>query len=268
MCTILIARRLHPRFPLVIAANRDELRARPSAPPMILDAAHDVRGGKDLVAGGTWLGVAKSRFLTAVTNQRTHRPPDPRRASRGALVMDLLREASIDHARERLCAIAPNRYNGANVLVGDVSALHVAYLRDDAPTRVVEVPEGISVLTNGELDERDAFPKIDRLLGLASPLLDPREDRDEDALVAQLHAALADHAGPPLERIPAPPPDSMFTPSALADLHAICVHATFGEHVEYGTVSSSILLFGDDGTVARWEHIEGSPCTHARSRVV
>lgn len=266
MCTILIARRVHPRFPLVIAANRDELRARPSAPPMILDAEHEVMGGKDLVAGGTWLGVAKRRFLTAVTNQRTHRPPDPSRASRGALVMELLREASIDRACARLGAIAPNRYNGANVLVGDVTSLHVAYLRDDAPTRVVAVPDGLSVLTNGELDERDAFPKIDRLIGLAAPLAE-----DPEALVAQLHGALADHARPPSERIPAPPAGSMFTPDQLADLHAICVHATFGAAphvVEYGTVSSSILLFGDDGSVFRWEHVEGSPCTHGRSRVV
>ncbi len=263
MCTILIARRVHPRFPLVIAANRDEMRARPSAPPMILDAAHDVMGGKDLVGGGTWLGVARGRFLTAVTNQRTHRPPDPTRASRGALVMDLLRGASGPEAREALAAIRPGTYNGANVLIGDVRSLHVAYLRDDEPTRVVPVPDGLSVLTNGELDERDAFPKIDRLLGLASPLID-----DEEGLLAQLHAALADHVRPPVERVPAPPVGSMFTASTLLDLHAICVHASFGDHVDYGTVSSSILLFGEDGTVARWEHVEGSPCTHRRSRVV
>ncbi|MBN8616797.1 MAG: NRDE family protein [Deltaproteobacteria bacterium] len=262
MCTILIARHVHPRFPLVIAANRDEIRARPSAPPRLLDVEHDVRGGQDLVAGGTWLGVAKLRFLTAVTNQRTHRPPDPSRASRGALVMDLLRDPSTERSRARLAAIAPNHYNGANVLVGDVQSLHVAYLRDDEATRVVAVPEGVSVLTNGELDERDAFPKIDRLIALTSPLLD-----DEEGLVVQLHAALGDHARPPIERIPSPPEGSMFTGDQLADLHAICVHATFGA-AAYGTVSSSILLFGDDGTVARWEHVEGSPCTHPRARIL
>jgi uncharacterized protein with NRDE domain len=176
--------------------------------------------------------------------------------------MELLREASIEKACGQLAAIAPNHYNGANVLVGDVHSLHVAYLRDDEESRVVAVPEGVSVLTNGALDEREAFPKIDRLIGLTAPLRD-----DEEDLVLQLHAALADHVRPPLERVPPPPEGSMFTVEQLADLHAICVHATFGA-AAYGTVSSSILLFGPDGTLARWEHIEGSPCTHPRSRIL
>lgn len=257
MCTILIARRAHPRFPLVLAANRDEFHARPSAPPGVLDAAHDVLGGKDLVGGGTWLGVAGRRFVTAVTNHRNHRPADASRASRGALVMELLRGASVERASEVLGRSAPAAYNEANLLFGDSEDLRVAYLRDDAPPRVIEVPDGLSVLTNGELTERDTFPKIDRLISLASPLPD-----DADALVDTLGHALADHARPALSDLEAPPPGSIFTPEILRELHAICVH-TAG----YGTVSSSIVLFDREG-LARWEHTEGSPCTSARARFV
>jgi uncharacterized protein with NRDE domain len=255
MCTILIARRLHPRFPLILAANRDEFHARPSAPPGVLDAAHDVLGGKDLVGGGTWLGVARRRFVTAVTNHRNHRPPDPSRASRGALVMDLLRTSSADRAAEAIAGSGISAYNEANLLFGHAEDLRVAYLRDHAPPRVLDVPAGLSVLTNGELTERDEFPKIERLAALASPLAD-----DPEVLVASLFHALGDHHKPALDAVPSPPAGSIFTRELLRELHAICVH-TAG----YGTVSSSVVLF-DDAGLARWEHSEGPPCTSARSR--
>ena len=257
MCTILIAKRVHPRFPLVLAANRDEFLARASAPPGVLDAANDILGGRDLVGGGTWLGVAKRRFVTAVTNHRNHRLPDPSRASRGALVMELLRGASTDGASRTIEASAPAAYNEANLLFGTPQDLRVAYLRDERAPTIVEVPDGLSVLTNGQLGERDAFPKIDRLISLAAPL--PLED---EPLLAALIAALADHARPALSDLAPPPPGSIFTLELLRELQAICVHTP-----GYGTVSSSIVLFDAEG-LARWEHTEGSPCAHPRHRIV
>lgn len=257
MCTILVARRIHPRFPLVLAANRDEFHARPSAPPGVLDAEHDVLGGKDLVGGGTWLGVARRRFVTAVTNHRNHRLPDPRRASRGALVMDLLRAASTERALETLERSVPATYNEANLLFGTADDLRVAYLRDAGPSRILPVPEGLSVLTNGELTERAEFPKIDRLISLAASL-----PAVPDALVAALGRALADHARPTADEVAEPPAGSIFTRELLRELHAICVHAP-----GYGTVSSSIVLFEADG-LSRWEHTQGSPCSSPWSRFV
>jgi len=251
MCTILIARRVHPRFPLVLAANRDEFYARASAPPGVLDAERGIVGGQDLVAGGTWLGVTGGRFVAAVTNHRTHRAPDPTRASRGALLMELLRLASVDGARAHLLATRPGSYNEANVLVGDARSLHVAYLRDDAPPRLVELPDGLSVLTNGELTARDEFPKIARLEALSTP---PWPD-DAASLGGYLQRALGDHQRPHLEEIPALPSGSIFTRELLRELHAVCVHTP-----SYGTVSSSILMFDETGALAHWLHAEGPPC--------
>lgn len=251
MCTILVARHHHPRFPLVVAANRDELTARPATAPSVLDAEHDVWGGRDLLGGGTWLGVTGGRFLVAVTNQRTHRWPDRSRASRGELVMELLRARDLDAACARVERVAPNTYNEANLLFGTTDALRVAYLRDGAPTRVEAVPDGISVLTNGELGDRAHFPKIARLEALvAAPWPD-----DVQNLSSMLQAALADHARPALHEIAAPPDGSIFTHAMLAELHALCIH-TEG----YGTVSANVLCFGHDGALAHWLHAAGPPC--------
>jgi uncharacterized protein with NRDE domain len=251
MCTILVARRHHRRFPLVIAANRDEVTARPATAPMLLDPGHDVWGGRDLLGGGTWLGVTGGRFFVAVTNQRTHRWPDRSRASRGELVMELLRAHDLDGACARLEGVPPATYNEANLLFGTADALRVAYLRDGAPTRIEPAPDGVSVLTNGELGDRAHFPKIARLETLVRQ---PWPD-DVESLASMLGRALGDHERPPLDSIAPPPEGSIFSHELLAELHALCIH-TEG----YGTVSANVLCFGPDGALAHWLHAAGPPC--------
>lgn len=86
MCLIALAYKVHPHYPLVLAANRDEFRARPA------DAAHwwnddpDILAGRDRQAGGTWLGVHRSGRLAALTNHRDLRRPMRQGPSRGGLV--------------------------------------------------------------------------------------------------------------------------------------------------------------------------------------
>src|SRR5690606_41231709 len=102
MCLIAVAWRLHPRYPLAIAANRDEARARPAAPAAIDPEAGDVYGGRDLVQGGGWLQLSARGRLAAVTNVRDGRgvrTPAPR--SRGWLVRDFVRGDSEAHAFAR-----------------------------------------------------------------------------------------------------------------------------------------------------------------------
>lgn len=255
MCTILVARGVHPSFPLILAANRDELRARASLPPRELDAEREILGGQDRVAGGTWLGVARRRFFAAVTNFRGERPNDPQRASRGALVMSLVREANGLAARRLVERLRPNTYNPANLLFGDVDQVLLACLRDDAPPRVLELPLGLSVVTNGDLGDDRRFPKARRLAKQAREL--PAEP---DALVHHLHAALSDHHRAPEGELPAPAPGSFFTPTLLSELDALCVHTEVGPALAYGTVSSSILLFDRAGTLSRWDFADGPPC--------
>lgn len=88
MCLVVVAWNIHPRYPLIIGANRDEDYARPAAPAHWWDDAPGVFGGRDLTAGGSWLGMHRNGRYALVINQPA-RPPEPRHtASRGALVRD------------------------------------------------------------------------------------------------------------------------------------------------------------------------------------
>ena len=70
MCLILLAWQAHPDYPLVVAANRDEFFVRPSAPAAFWTEAPQVFAGRDLEAGGTWLGISRERRFAALTNYR------------------------------------------------------------------------------------------------------------------------------------------------------------------------------------------------------
>lgn len=90
MCVVALAWQAHPRWQLVVAANRDELHARPAAPIARWERHDGVIGGIDLKSGGSWLGVSEEGRFVAVTNLRGFGDPQPDRTSRGALVADML----------------------------------------------------------------------------------------------------------------------------------------------------------------------------------
>ena len=90
MCLILLARDAHPDYRLVVAANRDEFYDRPTAPAARWQDAPAVLGGRDLQAGGTWLGVDRSGRFAAVTNYRQGRREAAAPRSRGLLVSEFL----------------------------------------------------------------------------------------------------------------------------------------------------------------------------------
>src|SRR5690606_22104535 len=91
MCIMAMAWHAHPRWRLLLVGNRDELHARPAAPLARWDEPDHLIAGRDLQSGGTWLGVSEQGRCAIVTNRRGYGLPDPAKASRGALVTDLLR---------------------------------------------------------------------------------------------------------------------------------------------------------------------------------
>jgi uncharacterized protein with NRDE domain len=119
MCVIFFAYDVHPQYPLVLLANRDEFYDRATRPAGIWEDSPTVFGGRDLVGGGTWLGVSQSSGrVAAVTNYRE--PGSPKGSiSRGSLVADFLR--TDQPATEYLAAIHERRseYSGFNLLVGE-----------------------------------------------------------------------------------------------------------------------------------------------------
>lgn len=153
MCLILLAWRNHPRFPLVVAANRDEYYRRRSASADFWADAPQVLAGRDLEAGGTWLGVTRTGRFAALTNFRDPARHQPAAPSRGHLVADFLTTTvGIDAYLDALSAQA---YNGFNLLLGDRQRL-VAYSNVTGERH--ELQPGIHGLSNAVLDT--PWPKV------------------------------------------------------------------------------------------------------------
>ena len=107
MCTIVLLHRVHPRWPVVIAANRDEYYSRAaSAPEVLTRDPVPVLGGRDARHAGTWMGATQRGFFVGLTNQRTLRPADASRRSRGEVVLEALRRGSREAVDELTCTLA------------------------------------------------------------------------------------------------------------------------------------------------------------------
>lgn len=159
MCLILVAWQQHPRYPLIVAANRDEFYSRPTAQAarwQDTPAGIDIYGGRDLQAGGTWLGYAGGGRFAAVTNVRepalTKGLPS-RGRSRGRLTADFL--AGTASPGEYADALASEAYDGFNLLVGDGETLLYCTNRGAGPQRL---QAGLYGLSNHRLDT--PWPKL------------------------------------------------------------------------------------------------------------
>jgi len=250
MCTIAILFGIADA-PLVIAANRDELYARPTRPPEPL--APRVVGGVDALSGGTWLAVNGEGRFAAVTNQRALDPPPQGLRSRGLAVRELASAADPD---AYVAALDPRAYASMNLIWGDAERVQIAYLRHDAGARegglrptfeIVSLSRGVHVLCNDRLGAA-GFPRCARLTSEINAALG--EIRGWPELSTRLEVALADHTRLPLAEVP---PSHL--PAELArELTATCIHS---EH--YGTRSSTIVAI-ERGRVLEYLHADGPPC--------
>src|ERR1700690_4126689 len=116
MCLVLVVWRTHPQYPCLVAANRDEFHARPTAPAAWWSDHPQILAGRDLEAGGTWLGMTRTGRFAALTN---YRDPEQRQAqapSRGALVASILMSGdSLERSLEHLRGVSAD-YNGFSLL--------------------------------------------------------------------------------------------------------------------------------------------------------
>lgn len=156
MCLILLAWQAHPDYPLVVAANRDEFFTRPSAPAAFWPEAPQVLAGRDLEAGGTWLGVSRGRRFAALTNYREGGKLLPHARSRGALVADFVAGHARPAAYLARRATHAADYNGFNLLIADDERLGYCTNRGDRRTRWLG--PGIYGLSNHLLDT--PWPKL------------------------------------------------------------------------------------------------------------
>jgi uncharacterized protein with NRDE domain len=230
VCLIALAWRAHPSHRLVVAANRDEYFGRPSAPADFWDDHRGVLAGRDLEAGGTWLGITLEGRFAALTNYRN--PVDRKTGvpSRGALVADFLtgRAGPAEYLKRIQKAAAA--YNGFSLLVGDESSLWFFSNRGKPPQRVAP---GVHGLSNHLLDT--PWPKVEK----AKARLAAQLEKPFDAAAA--FALLSD-----TERAPSAELPSTGVSLELEErLSAIRILAAGG----YGTRCSTVLRVGGEGRV-------------------
>ena len=175
MCLILLAVKAHPRWPLVIAANRDEYYDRPTARPAYWEDAPGVFAGRDLRAGGTWLGVTREGRIAALTNYRAPDLQREGRPSRGRLVMDFLRGSQDGQDYLSDLSQKASGYNPFNIICGVGSRLFWYSNMGGGPE---PIGPGIHGLSNRLLDT--PWPKVLRgKEGLARALIAARADAAE-----------------------------------------------------------------------------------------
>jgi uncharacterized protein with NRDE domain len=249
MCTIVVLHGVRADFPTVIATNRDEFYGRAASGPVRLLEQPVTVGGRDLVKGGTWMGVTRDGLFVGVTNQRTVVPPDPSKRSRGELVMDALRLGERGAIARMLRGLDGRDYNAFNLLWGDAQALFAAYAREDSQELEIErVPNGLHVLPNDRLDS-GLFPKVMR----AKSLLAPHVSGEFGALEQALKATLADRERPGLDALPNVPRPVSMSRELLRELSALCIRTPM-----YGTRSSTIVGLTPGG-VGKYLFADGAP---------
>jgi len=189
MCLLTVAIDQSRRFPLVVAGNRDEFFNRPAARLAWWspgDGLPDILGGRDLEAGGTWLGLTAQGRLAMVTNVRAPTAPrDPKAPSRGEIVQRWLAgDASTDRFWMRT---ALSGYNGFNLIAADFQRGDCFYASNQRPNPE-RLERGLYGLSNGTLDS--PWPKVEALKEATREALESCDT--VDTLAARLFDALAD----------------------------------------------------------------------------
>ncbi len=249
MCLLAVVFRARPDASLVIAANRDERLERPAEPMQVLrPAGPRILGGRDALAGGTWLAVNEHGVCAGLTNRPHAAGHDPSRRSRGELPLML---AAHGRAEDAVRAFEENvrgsQYNACWLLVGDRESLFYIVVGDDERPAVTRLSPGIHVLENRPLDAASAK------VGMISRALLAVREWHGPTLMHELYCVLRSHELPfPTLSDGAPENNGPRRP----ELGAACVHAS-----GYGTRSATLIVVPRASDVPVVSYTDGPPCT-------
>lgn len=231
MCLILFAWNHHPDVHLVLAANRDEFYARPTAQAAFWEDMPDILAGRDLQAGGTWLGVSKDGRFAAVTNFREPRTESPTAKSRGMLITEFLAGDIEAGTYLRDIEMRKDVFNGFNLLMGDSQSLYYVSNRGGPPQ---EVAPGIHGLSNHLLNT--PWPKVEAGRAALGAALDGVDRVDPEAILSVLDDRQR-------------PSDSLLPDTGVGLDAERMLSPIFIESPGYGTRSSTVLTLHRDGRV-------------------
>jgi uncharacterized protein with NRDE domain len=249
MCLLVIAWQVHPRYRLVVAANRDEFHERPTERMAPWPAPDDIIAGRDLRAGGTWLGVDRRRRFGIVTNFRELQRPAPGAPSRGNLIPDYLRNPAPVTRYIQNLEPAADQYSGFNLLltdcadpaggpgrIGAAERDSLWYVSNRAPQFAQSLPPGIYGLSNELLDT--PWPKLQRVRKRFDALINQPGDLPAEALFS----ILADPAQAGV--------DETLPDTGLSQEWEQLLSSPFIRNQDYGTRCSTVLLQEKSGAFA------------------
>ena len=232
MCLLVFSFKQHPVYDLIFATNRDEFYERPTRAAQFWDKEPSVLGGKDLQAGGTWLGMTKEGKFSALTNYRDPSIQKEDAPSRGHLVLDFLvgdknPEPYLKDVDERA-----DNYNGFNLLTGDLSELTMMYYSNQEQ-KIQDLDAGLYGLSNKLLDT--PWPKVKKAKKNFNEIIDSPDISESD-----LFDLLKDHERAPDDKLP--------DTGIPKDLER-AVSPIFIKTENYGTRNSTIILVDKSGNV-------------------
>ena len=236
MCLLFFSYRMTPGYPLVVAANRDEFLARPTARLDYLNAGKTLLAGRDLRGGGTWLGISADLRFAAITNYRNPAANRPEAPSRGEILMNYLTGTMSASSYLQALAKEGEKYNGCNVILGDARNL---YSYSNISGEIERLSPGFYGLSNHLLDT--PWPKVVRGKELLYPYM-VATDQIQPQILLQL---LTDSRRPADEELPS---------TGVGLEWERLLSTIFIDGPGYGTRSSAIISVGDGGKIDFTEH--------------
>lgn len=231
MCLIFLALDAHPEYRIVVAANRDEYYDRPSAPASFWPEAPHLLAGRDLLGGGTWLGITRSGRIAALTNYRGPESNDSAAPSRGRIVSEyLLGQDTTQSYLGRLSRDA-DRYNGFNLLAGDRDEF-IWY--SNRAERMQRLAPGVHGLSNHALDT--PWPKVEKGKRELRRILESRDVSSDDVF-----KILSDRTAAEDETLPR---------TGVSLEWERILSPIFIASPGYGTRSSTVVTVNNSGVVA------------------
>jgi uncharacterized protein with NRDE domain len=178
MCLLYIANNVHKEYKFILAANRDEFYDRPSLSAHFWENHPDLLAGKDLKAGGTWLGITKSGRLAAITNYRDMKNIKPNAPSRGSLTTDFLVGSSSPEEYYSSVEKEAQLYNGFNLIFGNAADNDLYYFSNQS-NEFKKLDAGTYGLSNCLLDT--PWPKVEKVKARFSDLINEEAFNEEKA---------------------------------------------------------------------------------------
>lgn len=239
MCTLVISREPHEMWPIIVGANRDEMMDRPwSAPARHWDDRPEVVAGKDILAGGSWMGINDTGVVAAILNRMGTLGPMAGKRSRGELILEALDHADAVDAASALGYLDGSAYRPFNMVIADNRDAFWVKATGQGRVQVAAIPEGVHMISALDLDDQSS-PRIAAYLPRFKAA--PRPIPEHDSWEAW--QSLMSHGGDP--------------GSTTEEQPAMCFQRPDG----FGTVSSSLVALPAIGSERKaiWKFAAGRP---------